>query len=201
MHLAAVATAKGVSKVTAKRLSGFVGFSSAIMPDTVTERAEHTVVDMSSPAATESAANDPTQLRHLKHAHTSALSKMHAKVRSLAENAILADVDDDLRMQLDKCALKLETLLGDNLVDEFTTALHKMHLAVLSLTADAMLAEVDDGGNLKVQLEKCALKLQRLLSGSEGVNNSPLSICHDERADADIAGNMKYDLRADQYRS
>jgi len=126
---------------------------------------------------------------------------MHAKVRSLAENSILGDVDDDLRMQLDKCALKLEMLLGDNLVDEYTTALHKMHLGVLSLTADAMLAEVDDGDNLKVQLEKCALKLQRLLSGSDGVNNSPVSIFDDERADAGIAGNMQHDGRADEYRS
>jgi hypothetical protein len=126
---------------------------------------------------------------------------MHAKVRSLAENSILGDVDDDLRMQLDKCALKLEMLLGDNLVDEYTTALHKMHLGVLSLTADAMLAEVEDGDNLKVQLEKCALKLQRLLSGSDGVNNSPVSIFDDERADAGIAGNVQHDGRADEYRS
>jgi hypothetical protein len=192
MHLTAVATAKGVSKVAAKRLSSFVGFSSAIMPimpSTVTEHAEHTVVDMSSTAATE-AADDPTQLGNSKHAHTSALSKIHTKVRSLSENSILADVDNDLRMQLEKCALKLEMLLGDNLVDEYTSALYKMHHAVLSLTADAMLAEVDDSDNLKVQLEKCALKLQMLLVSSDGVNNGVANF-DDERADAEIAGNMQ----------
>jgi hypothetical protein len=53
-----------------------------------------------------------------------------------------------------------------------------------------MLAEVDDSDNLKVQLEKCALKLQMLLVSSDGVNNGVANF-DDERADAEIAGNMQ----------
>jgi hypothetical protein len=158
-----------------------VGFSSAIVP------AEFTVVQVPIPAATVDTANDPAKLGHVKHAQPSALSKMHAKVRSLAENSILPGVDDDLRIQLEKCALNLETLMGDNvrpanLFDEYTTALQKMLAEVLCLTADALLAEVDDGGNLKVQLEKCAVKLQTLVC-NDGLPGS----LRDEQADAEVA--------------
>jgi hypothetical protein len=180
-HTAAVATAKQLTNRAAKRLSSFVGFSSAIVP------AEFTVVQVPSPAATEDTVNDPAQLGHVKHAQPSALSKMHAKVRSLAENSILPDVNDDLRIQLEKCALNLETLMGDNvrpanLFDEYTTALEKMLAEVLCLTADALLAEVDDGGNLKVQLEKCAVKLQTLVC-NDGLPGN----LRDEQGDAEVA--------------
>jgi hypothetical protein len=111
---------------------------------------------------------------------------MHAKVRSLAENPILADVDDDLRIQLEKCAIKLAALLVDNvrpasLTDEYITGLQKVHVEVLCLTADAMLAQVDDGDNLKAQLEKCALRLQTLVR-KDGPPN-----LRDERAVAEFA--------------
>ncbi len=43
-----------------------------------------------------------------------------------------------------------------------------MKVKILSLAADAMLADVDDGDNLKVQLEKCALKLETLF-GDDGL--------------------------------
>ena len=139
-HAAAVATAKLLSPRAAKRLSSFVGFSSAIVPETAGARcAEFTAVQVRSAAATEGTANDSAQLGHVKHVQPSALSKLHAKFRSLAENPILPDVDDDLRMELEKCALKLESRLGDkvrpaNLSDTYTTALQKMHVEVLRLT-------------------------------------------------------------------
>jgi hypothetical protein len=189
-HAAAVATAKRLSRSfstrVAKRLSSFAGFSSAIVPEAAGARAALTVVQVRSAAATEDAANDSAQLGHVRHAQLSALSKMHAKVRSLAENPILADVDDDLRIQLEKCAIKLEALLVDNvrpasLSDEYITGLQKMHVEVLSLTADAMLAQVDDGDNLKAQLEKCALRLQTLVR-KDGPPN-----LRDERAVAEFA--------------
>ena len=101
-----------LSNVAAERLSTMTAFST-VAPEAATFSAEHTVVQVSNAAAAGTSAS-----RDLP--DVSALNKLRAhlkvKILSLAADAMLADVDDggNLKVQLEKCALKLEMLLGDD---------------------------------------------------------------------------------------
>jgi hypothetical protein len=170
---------------TAKRLSHMIpGFSATIVPVAAAAHAADRAVTVEIPSAAAAAAaagaaasrrpralsNEPTQQADLHDKNTISLNKMQAKVLSLAKNSILADVEDghDLKTQLEKFALKLETLVdiheqSTNLKFRYTTALHRTHVEVLSLAADGMLADLDDGNRLQMQLKRCALKLETLV--------------------------------------
>ena len=95
-------------------------------------------------------------------------NKMHVKALSMATNSILADVDDgnELKMQLEQCARKLDAL-GDDVQltninhDLSVTSLIKIRVKILSLAA-GILVDVDDGDRLKMQLAKCVRKLEML---------------------------------------
>ena len=74
----------------------------AVAAQAATSHAEQMVVEVSSAASR--ALPDKT-----------ALNTINAKVLSLASDSMLADVDDGrLKTQLEKCALKLATLLGND---------------------------------------------------------------------------------------
>jgi hypothetical protein len=101
---------KRLSNFVAKRLSTMTAFST-VAPEAATSCAVHTVVQVSDAAVGTSASRALPDV--------SALNKMRAHLRalSLASDAMLADVDDgdNLKTQLEKCALKLEPLGNDGL--------------------------------------------------------------------------------------
>jgi hypothetical protein len=177
---------------TVRKLSILAGFSGVIVPETspahaVDDRA--TTVEIHSAIATGAAREDsttlqklPLQLTNLKDCRITALNRMHFGVLSIATNSILADVDDgnEMKVQLEQCARQLDAL-GDNVQltnmkdGLYAYSLIKIRVKVLSLAA-RMLANVEGVETLKMQLAKCARKLE-MLAVDDGLSEDTLLPC------------------------
>jgi hypothetical protein len=118
----------------------------------------------------------------LKDCRITALNRMHFGVLSIATNSILADVDDgnEMKVQLEQCVRQLDAL-GDNVQltnmkdGLYANSLIKIRVKVISLAA-RMLVNVEGVEILKMQLAKCARKLE-MLAVDDGLSEDTLLPC------------------------